>query len=211
MLKRQDTPYVWVKTAARYRDVKTGRFIKTSVVKDWSEKSIEKAQGVVSNAAAGASDNPSAWYATMRQEIKSQVIVQYLTGIGGRNNMTQADWGRAGGIIADQYRYLEGFYAEVQAGTLTEEQIAMRSRMYINSAREALAKSSEKAHKVAEYTKKVWVLGAKEHCEDCLYLAALGEISIDDVFESPSGGEAWPGSGNTKCLTNCGCSIEYIK
>ena len=80
--------------------------------------------------------------ALFREEIKKEYIRQYLLGIGGRDQMTAADWGSIGGMLREQYRFLDGFLAEIAAGNLTEAQIMARARMYINSAREAY----ERAH-----------------------------------------------------------------
>jgi len=48
----------------------------------------------------------------------------------------------------------------------------------------------------------LWVLGAAEHCPDCLDLAGRGWMPIEEL-------EQVPGDGNTQCLTNCQCSLDY--
>jgi hypothetical protein len=214
VITRQGSPYVWVPEAARYRDGATGRFVKPEVVRLWAQDSVTAAQDVVGGASNKVGNGvipPESWYDTMRSEIKNQYITQYLTGIGGRNNMTQADWGRIGGMIADQYRYLERFYAEVQTGELSAEEIDRRARMYINSAREALSRSNRESHKIAGYTKKHWVLGPTEnHCKNCPAFDALGWVDIDYRYEV-DGREAIPGNGATECLTSCQCHEEFRK
>lgn len=209
MKLRQDTPYVWEPNAARYRDTATGRFVAASQVEAWSSESITATQGVVTDLAASANDNPTGWYSSMRDEIKGEYLRQYLSAAGGRNNMTPSDWGSVGGMIADQYSYLQEFYTQVQTGDLSPEAIAARSRMYINSAREAFARASQRSHAVAGYTQKVWLLGVTEqHCEDCPALAAIGWVPIDFEYMA-SGGVAYPGNGATQCLTNCDCRLEF--
>jgi len=86
-----------------------------------------------------------AWQQGMRDLIKQSVIQQYALGRGGIAQMTQREWGSIGGIIADQYRYLDGFAADLAAGNLTPGQALMRARMYINSAREAYNKAKARA------------------------------------------------------------------
>ena len=61
-----------------------------------------------------------AWQASMRQELKTRYIQQYLAGRGGVGPMTQVDYGSIGGMLADQYRYLDGFAAEIAEGKLSE-------------------------------------------------------------------------------------------
>jgi len=141
-----------------------------------------------------------AWETSMREAIKAEYIQQYLLGRGGLENMTQQDWGSVGGMIADQYRYLDGFAVEVAAGNLSEAQIAMRARMYINSANEAYWRATQRAkgwptlpaypgdgtsecltncrcfwdvRAVEDYWEATWLLGEAEHCATCLERAAM--------------------------------------
>lgn len=121
--------------------------------------------------------------------------------------MTPADWGSTGGIIADQYRYLGGFAREVAAGTLTEAQVAARSRMYINSGREAFERAKGRTEEEAD--EAAWTLTPAEHCPDCLDLAALGWQPREPWPFAVRGATAIPGSGATQCKTNCKCVIDY--
>ena len=145
---------------------------------------------LVSGLASGQLD-VGAWEASMREAIKAEYIQQYALGRGGLDNMTRQDWGSVGGMIADQYRYLDGFAGEVAAGNLSEAQIAMRSRMYINSAREAFWRARQRAkgwpklpaypgdgttvcltncqcgwdaRAVEDHWEATWYLGEAEHC-----------------------------------------------
>lgn len=211
MITRQDHPYEWVSGAARYRDSTTKRFVKGTVVEAWSDDSISATKDIATELSEGANDNPQLWFQSMRSEIKNEYTRQYLTGAGGRNNMTQADWGSVGGMVADQYRYLNDMLAEIEAGNLSDLQIAARARMYINSAKEAFYRSSEGRHKVAEYSEKFWKLGATEnHCADCPGFEGLGWVDID--FKYKVGRKvAYPGNGATECLTNCDCKLQFRK
>jgi hypothetical protein len=115
------------------------------------------------------------WQAAMRAQIKSAYIQQYTLGIGGVDRLTQADYGSIGGMLAEQYRYLDNFAAEIAAGELTPEQIRARSAMYLRSSREAYERANSRAWGVPPLP-------------------------------------AYPGDGQTRCLTNCQCSwvIEEV-
>lgn len=78
----------------------------------------------------------SDWVLSMRQEIKISYIEQYLLGKGGRNNMTQADWGRVGNAIRRQNEYLQRFANDLmnKQPPLSLAQIQARSRQYIDSS-----------------------------------------------------------------------------
>ena len=57
-----------------------------------------------------------------------------ILGRGGRDQMTQSDWGRIGQMLRSQYGYLDGFMDEIANGNLTEGQIRSRLNMYYESA-----------------------------------------------------------------------------
>lgn len=66
------------------------------------------------------------------------------------------------------------------------------------------------SHKEAKYKKKAWIMGKREHCDNCPALAARGWVDIDYKY-MVNGREAVPGNGATHCLTNCGCRLEFRK
>jgi len=201
----------WDEAAARYRDQVTGRFLSRNAVEGYVLDSLAAASKYSEGLASVLGDTKimaGGWYSAMRQEIKEEYIRQYLVGIGGREQMTQADWGSIGGMLTEQYKYFEGFYNEVIQGNLSPEQIAARSNMYLNSAREAFERAQAKLSKSKGFDEERWLIDTgAENCEDCLAFAGLGWQSIVD---DPYGG-AIPGSGDTKCLTACKCTIEYRK
>lgn len=143
-----------------------------------------------------------------QQELKEEYIRQYVLGRGGLGQMAQADWGRLGSMLKEQYKYLNGFEQAIADGTLSEAQIAARGRMYTNSAREAFEKARSRVAEKAGQDEILWVVDtSKENCEDCLANQAMGWQLVED---NPYGG-CVPGSGCTQCLTNCGCSLQYRK
>jgi hypothetical protein len=193
----------WNSEARRYYNDDTGLFMAKDTVLGFVHDSFEGTGLVTDTLANLLGENrlaPADWRFLMREEIKREYIRQYLLGIGGREQMTQADWGRIGGMLTDQYRYLDDFYKENAAGALSEAQVAARSRMYIRSAREAYERANAQAWggpplpaypgdgstvcltncachwdiRSAEAEENVmrwsawWVLGAAEHCPDCI-------------------------------------------
>jgi len=82
--------------------------------------------------------------AALRQEIKEETIRQYMLGRGGRSMMTQTDWGSVGGMLTEQFRYLEKNVIP-NLETMTEGQIRARMGMYANSGREAFFRGQARA------------------------------------------------------------------
>ena len=55
-------------------------------------------------------------------------------GVGG---MGQTEFGRVGGALADEYRFLHGFAQDVQDGKLSEAQALARIDQYANASKQA--------------------------------------------------------------------------
>lgn len=142
----------------------------------------------------------SEWVLEMREAIKSAYIAQYVAARGGRFNMTSADWGRIGRMMAPngQYHYLNLFAQDIAAGGLSRAQIIARANMYLSSATQAAERGKAAAYGVSlptypgdgtqaclsncqcwwEYVyvdgqlQCYWRLRSAEHCETCLSNAA---------------------------------------
>lgn len=154
----------------RYRDEK-GRFTAFATVREYGDQSRAATIARVREAAL-AETPPAAFEKLMREQLKAEVIRQYLLGRGGLDSLTKADYGAMGGVIADQYRYLDDFMARIEAGKYSAKQIANIAEMYINSTREAFERARARARGLPPMP-------------------------------------AYPGDGNSKCLTNCRCYWDY--
>ena len=134
------------------------------------------------------------WTTQMRAAIKEAYTQQYVLARGGINNMTQADWGRLGGALREQYQYLDRFAQEITMGRLSPAQIQSRARLYMNSATQAFerGKAAGKGLVLPAYPGDGstqcrtnckcrwdiretsgayycrWLLGVAEHCPDCV-------------------------------------------
>lgn len=206
--------WTWDKTANRYRDSDTGRFLSRSSVLGFVDQSISASYnitdalaGYVANGQLTALD----WAGVFKTEIKGEYIRQYLLGIGGRNMMTAADWGSIGGMLKEQFGFLDNFIAEIAAGKVTEGQIRVRMQMYINSAREAHERAHAKTAVKWDADEVGWnLLPSAAHCDDCLANSNRGFQPIGPKGGFPGiNGEEFPGDGNTQCLTACKCSLSY--
>ena len=135
------------------------------------------------------------WQIGMREVIKDTYINEYMLGAGGRNAMTQADWGRVGQMVRQQYEYVDNFARDIAAGRYSEAGIAARARMYPESASQAYERGNTESRGMPQlpaypgdgstqclsnckcrWTIKetdeawecTWTLSPAEHCLDCL-------------------------------------------
>jgi hypothetical protein len=199
--------WAWDSNAARYRNDGTGAFLSRFRLRAYVTSSISSSGDVTGALATLVGDgalSPTEWHNSMREEIKREYIRQYILGRGGRDRMTQADWGSVGGMLADQYRYLSGFRDDLE--NLSPAQIAARSRMYINSAREGFERAHERVAGAWGADEISWNLtSGAAHCTGCEGYASIGWAKIED---DPFSGD-YPGSGGTPCISNCQCFLSY--
>lgn len=81
------------------------------------------------------------WEREARALVKRAYIAEYALGAGGRQMLGPRDYGRIGGLLAAQYRYLRGFAEEIAAGALSQAQIADRTTLYVASATQAFERA----------------------------------------------------------------------
>ena len=193
--------WYWDDSAKRYRSPETGRFIgiddMNGLRTEFMTSQKERLEGVTTVFDAGTIDSLT-YERQVKEIIKQTYIDNYVMGKGGRLSMTQADWGSVGGMIKEQYGYLNPFLAQIERGELSQAQINARLKMYINSASEAFWRGfasdipidlpaypgdgSSRCLVNCQCTWDIqpvengyncyWRLGAAEHCEDCLQRAS---------------------------------------
>lgn len=189
--------WVWEEGSKRYRDTRTGRFIGIEQMNSLRAVFVDlqksRLAGLVNVYESGTID-----IFTFRKQaadiIRQTYVDLYVIGAGGRKNMTQADWGKIGHMLRNQYEYLNRFMQQIANGELSNAQIAARLKMYINGANQALWKgylrvlpivlpaypgdgstacltNCQCIWDVKEYKDHYdcfWLLGQAEHCPDCV-------------------------------------------
>ena len=192
------SPWVWDDRAKRYRDTATGRFItqhKAVTLRDYYIEAKKADMDALSRRLLNHDVNLQQWVLEMRQQIKETYSNEYMLARGGRNNMTQADWGRVGAMVKRQYRYADGFARDIDAGKVSGGQIRTRARMYVDSATQAFERAKTESlglpvlpaypgdgqtvcrancqchweiADVGDHWEATWQLGVAEHCPDCV-------------------------------------------
>lgn len=189
--------WYWDDNVKRYRSPETGQFVGITEMNALRPVYVNQQKDILAGLTtvyeAGSID-----IFTFRKEVRDTIretyIDLYVMGAGGRNNMTPSDWGKVGAMIKEQYKYLNPFMDQIARGELSNAQITARLKMYINSANEALWRAYTRdlpmdlpAYPGDGSTKCLvncqcewdiqpaqngydcfWLLGAAEHCEDCM-------------------------------------------
>ena len=191
-------PWQWDDRAKRYRDTATGRFItqhKAVTLRDYYIEAKKADVDGVTRRLLNHSTNLQQWTLDMRAQVKDTYINEYMLARGGRNNMTQSDWGRVGGMLKKQYQHLDNFARDIDAGKVSGGQIRTRARMYVDSATQAFERAKTESLGLpvlpaypgdgqtvcrancqchwdiqdrGDHWDATWVLGVAEHCPDCV-------------------------------------------
>ena len=188
----------------RYRDTRTGRFLAPKVVRDELDRYLLNSAEPVNDLAQRLRDgtiNLEDWHTAMRREIKNAHLNAMAEAVGGYNNMTPADYGRAGQRIREEYGFLRGFADDIASGKQRlDGTLQRRGQMYIDSARKTFYKGIEAATERGGITHIRSVLNPADHCAEC--------VALDKRWYSIAGGAYTP-PGNRICRSNCKCSEEY--
>jgi len=108
--------------------------------------------------------------------------------------------------IREQLEYLHGFAEAIQEKVVAGEELTTsvhsRAKLYVGAAWAFfwLLMHGQKEEK--GFSEVSWNLTPAEHCEDCLALAEKGWMPIGELTQ-------FPGDGQTQCLTNCKCYLDY--
>lgn len=197
--------YEFVPSIVRYRDVATGRFVSRQTVVSYSERAIAAGEDVSAALAAMVANgelSPADWEALMRQEIKATYIQEYLLGRGGRPSMSRSDWGTVGRALRDQYAFLSGFRADIEAGLLTEGQIRARSFLYFKASKYAFERGQASAWNI---TLPGYPADGKTECQvGCLCYWNIRRIDERTVLAT------WVRTANESCPTCLDRAAQWV-
>lgn len=190
--------------AGRYRDARTGRFVSASVVRgalDGFLQNSEKAPSDVSALLRNGEISLDDWAVEMRRVIKNTHLSSIAEARGGWQNMTQADYGRAGQIIRAQYGYLEKLKMEIATGQQPlNGHIDRRAQLYVKAGRESFykAKQAEASKRGVTHVRSLRFPG--DSCTECVELDRVWFAIGDRAYKLP---------GQRICNKNCRCGEEY--
>lgn len=197
--------YGYNNTAQRWYNTTNGQFVSEQAVTDEMRVHQQATYGVLDSLTRqlySGSITLEQWQIGVAAELKDAHLAQALYAIGGKNNATQANYGRVGGTLADEYRYLSNFASDIASGVVSEAQALARIRQYGNSTQQSYWREYDLQTPPDEVI--IWELGSAEHCPDCIALAAGSPY---EAGECPTE----PGAGATRCRGNCQCTKRRVK
>lgn len=186
----------------RYRNVETGRFVPRPTVRRALEESLANLQrrtDTLADDLRAGRISLDEWRQEMRLTIKQVNMAAIEISVGGRAQMTQADYGEAGRIIRTEYGYLESWVNQIKAGLPIDNRMEPRARQYLVRGRTTFIDAETDAMRGRGFDEIRSRLHPAEHCAQCLAEAARGFVPISSHVPI----------GQRQCRHNDRCTVEY--
>ena len=141
------------------------------------------------------------WQLAMKESIRTIHREATILAMGGRQNVTFSMWGFLGSLVKKQYRFLDGFAADIAAnpGGWLNGRLLVRMNMYAKADFNTFELVLERIAREKGKTEERRVLGVADHCPCCLSQASLSWSPLGTLLDI----------GECVCLTNCRCHKEY--
>lgn len=190
-------------TVGRYRSPRSGRYVAAAEIRRAVEAVIQKSARRVealSGQLRAGSLTLDEWALALRAESKSSHLAAALAAKGGREAMTQGDYGALGQRLRREYQYLARFTEQIAAGSLPlDGRFTRRAASYALASRAVFSEAERQARMAAGDRFERNLLTPGESCESCKAATAAGLVPIGSL----------PPIGSRTCLHNCRCQIVY--
>lgn len=191
----------WNDVAGRYI-ASNGRFVSQQAVSNALQSTIDQQAKTVANLTTQFKNGGislAEWRMGMGQAIKTTHLASSALANGGWAQMTQADYGRVGQIVRQQYQYLDRFAQQIADGTQKlDGTLERRARMYADAGRMTYESAQRAEARIRGYDEERNVRHAQDSCAGCLEATAAGWVAIGTL----------PLPGQRDCVTNCKCTLE---
>jgi hypothetical protein len=201
--------FLWDAKRGKFISTKTGRVIRADTLRKWviaaadkyEERLASLAKNVTPGATAAAGEiTQREFQMTMQKEIAKAESAMTASAVGGLKQMKPREWNNVAIQIRKQQSAMVGFAKDIVQTKLSPAQIEARARLY------ARAIYATHMNEMTDFKKSMGAKSARRilhegaiHCEDCPDLAKLGWVPIEDLVPI----------GDTACIVNCRCAIEY--
>lgn len=170
--------YTYDQRAGRYRNQRTGKFVARRHIVEQLDAQIRAGEQRLRDMTEAFHEgrlSPSVWAEQMRSEVRRLHLQNAAMGKGGFAQLDQRDYGRVGGKLRAEYRNVENFARQVQAGEVTLPQALTRADGYVGGARVEFFEAERRAQQQAEQRRNDGMTTinrrhldpAAKHCRDC--------------------------------------------
>lgn len=193
--------FTWDAVARRYRD-RSGRFASQVAVRTALDRALEVRQRQIRQLAdslRAGRVSLDGWTLQMREHVKAVQLYSGALAKGGWGELTQADYGRIGQEVRQQYAYLHRLRLEIEAGLPLDGRFGLRAGLYGEAGRATYHRVERAAMEAQGMTRERSVLTPADHCDTCVAEAARGFVAIGELIPV----------GQRDCLSRCKCYVVY--
>ena len=195
-------PYTYDARAYSYRDG-AGRFVSDRQVREALDGALDahtKTVRALGESLRAGRISVAEWQTGMARAIKNAHLYSAAAARGGWQNMTPADYGRAGQKIRAQYGYLRDFAAQIVDGRQPlDGRFLQCVDLYGQSGRVTYHATERREMEVRGMTEERNVLHPSDHCPGCVDESARGWVPIGSLVPI----------GSRDCRTRDRCTVAY--
>lgn len=202
---RFDAAWSYDPISGRYRG-ENGRFLSKAAIEALVDGRIKKLNNQLQDFTRRLIDGNitiDQWQGSVREALKPAHLQAAMVGAGGKNALSQSDYGRLGQRLRSEYSYLQNFAADLLAGRVSGAMALARIGLYAASVRGSYWEGTTIRQEKQGYSLMRRILDPQaQHCQDCIDHAARGI--------APIGSLPMPGQ-RCACRSRCKCRIEYLR
>jgi hypothetical protein len=203
--ERMDGEWSYDPISGRYRG-KNGRFLSQAAVEALVDGRIKKLDSQLKDFTKrliNGNITIDQWQGSVREALKPAHIQAAMVGVGGKQALSQSDYGRIGQRLRSEYAYLQNFASDLLGGRISAPMALARIGLYAESVRGSYWEGTTIRREKEGYTLMRRILDAQAvHCQDCIGYAARGIV--------PLGAVPMPGQ-RCACRSRCKCRIEHLR
>src|SRR5436190_21399573 len=196
--------YVWDASLRLYRRKKDDEIVEQTQVEDWIDELLTSLAFLWQDRATDYEHNlitfDEFFYQT-RDEIDAMNLAVSAIAFGGVNVAQAADYARVQSLIDEQINYFYNFAIQIRAEKVSEAMIAARLGMYALAGFGVYQNSRVYGEHDAGMVVYRRLLGAADHCDDCVEYASRSWQIIGSL----------PRIGDSVCRARCHCHFEFSK
>ncbi len=197
-----DLSYTYDPRSRRYRSSTSGQYVTASEIRQAVDVVIDGETVKIRDIAQRLIDGEitlADWQGQVASMLKTLHVAMGVAAVGGFDQASQADYGYMGSLIKKQYQFLGKFAQDIASGKQAlDGTLLSRSALYTQSGRTIFEDVVGKTAEDAGCTQERSILGAADHCSDCVDEAAKDWQPIGTLIPI----------GERICKANCRCSME---
>lgn len=203
--ERMDGEWSYDPISGRYRG-KNGRFLSQAAVEALVDGRIKKLNNQLQDFTKRLINGDitiDQWQGSVREALKPAHIQAAMVGVGGKQALSQYDYGRIGQRLRSEYAYLQNFASDLLGGRISAPMALARIGLYAESVRGSYWEGTTIRREKEGYSLMRRILDAQAvHCQDCIGYAARGIV--------PIGSLPMPGQ-RCACRARCRCTVQFYR